>query len=104
MLRPLEHHLHHSALWSVRLERTSFRMYSVQFDTLTNYDQRQVAFANGAIYAQSARHIDQVVDDEFNLIALSFWLFVGDIGSVIGSNVLLYVCMLVEKLPWFSNQ
>jgi hypothetical protein len=63
-----------------------------------------VAFANGAIYAQSARHIDQVVDDEFNLIALSFWLFVGDIGSVIGSNVLLYVCMLVEKLPWFSNQ
>lgn len=50
-----------------------------------------VMFANGCIYATTTRHIDQHVEKRFNLIALSFWLFIGDVGSVIGSNVLPYI-------------
>merc|ERR1740124_794472 len=45
-----------------------------------------IFFANGAIYATSTKYIDKHVKKEFNLISLSFWLFIGDIGSVVGSN------------------
>ena len=45
-----------------------------------------VFFANGAVYGSSTRHIDLHVDKKFNLLALSIWLFAGDVGSVIGSN------------------
>lgn len=50
-----------------------------------------VFFANGSIYANSTRHIDNFVPKQFNLIALSFWLFIGDFGSVAGSNVIPYI-------------
>eukprot|EP01029_Cantina_marsupialis_P018758 TRINITY_DN4322_c0_g1_i1.p1 TRINITY_DN4322_c0_g1~~TRINITY_DN4322_c0_g1_i1.p1 ORF type:complete len:423 (+),score=95.03 TRINITY_DN4322_c0_g1_i1:272-1540(+) len=50
-----------------------------------------VFYANGAIYATTTRHIDNNVPKQFNLIALSFWLFVGDIGSVTGSNIVPYL-------------
>jgi len=43
------------------------------------------AFANGSMYAQASRRIDLVVPKRQHLIALSIWLFVGDIGSVVGS-------------------
>jgi hypothetical protein len=46
-----------------------------------------VMFANGSVYAHSTRFIDNAVDDRYNLAALSMWLFVGDIGSVVGSNL-----------------
>jgi hypothetical protein len=46
-----------------------------------------VMFCNGSIYAQSTRFVDNEVDDRFNLIALSMWLFAGDIGSTIGSQL-----------------
>jgi hypothetical protein len=46
-----------------------------------------VFFANGAIYGTSTRYIDTHISKEFNLIALSVWLFLGDLGSVTGSNV-----------------
>ena len=42
--------------------------------------------ANGAIYATSTKHIDSHVDRSINLTALSLWLFIGDLGSVAGSN------------------
>jgi len=45
-----------------------------------------VFFANGAVYGTSTRYIDSKVAARFNLVALSIWLFVGDIGSVTGSN------------------
>jgi len=50
-----------------------------------------VFYANGSVYATSTRHIDTHVAKQYNLTALSFWLFIGDIGSVIGSNVLSYI-------------
>jgi hypothetical protein len=45
-----------------------------------------IFFANGAVYGTSTRFIDNNVDKRYNLIALSVWLFMGDIGSVTGSN------------------
>lgn len=46
-----------------------------------------VYYANGAVYGTSTRYIDANVAKRFNLIALSFWLFIGDMGSVTGSNI-----------------
>lgn len=48
-----------------------------------------IFYANGSIYATSTKHIDETFRGEtadYHLIALSVWLFVGDIGSVTGAN------------------
>lgn len=50
-----------------------------------------VFFANGSVYATATRHIDVHVEGKYNLIALSTWLFVGDLGSVAGSNLLQHI-------------
>eukprot|EP00011_Vannellida_sp_DIVA3-517-6-12_P007473 CAMPEP_0114626266 /NCGR_PEP_ID=MMETSP0168-20121206/11691_1 /TAXON_ID=95228 ORGANISM="Vannella sp., Strain DIVA3 517/6/12" /NCGR_SAMPLE_ID=MMETSP0168 /ASSEMBLY_ACC=CAM_ASM_000044 /LENGTH=427 /DNA_ID=CAMNT_0001837561 /DNA_START=10 /DNA_END=1290 /DNA_ORIENTATION=- len=57
-----------------------------------------VAFANGSIYTQANRLIDHEVDDQYNLIALSFWLFLGDCGSVLGSNTTPFLTNLFESV------
>jgi hypothetical protein len=54
-----------------------------------------VFFANGAIYATSTKFIDSHVDRATTLTALSIWLFIGDFGSVIGSNTWQMVAPLV---------
>ncbi|ETO13985.1 hypothetical protein RFI_23383 [Reticulomyxa filosa] len=45
-----------------------------------------IFFANGLIYAATTKRIDASVGRIFNLTSLSVWLFVGDVGSVTGSN------------------
>lgn len=50
-----------------------------------------VMLGDGLIYGAIARRIDATVPKEFNLVALSFWLFVGDFGSVAGSNLISYI-------------
>lgn len=45
-----------------------------------------IMYANGAIYASIARGIDERVDHEFNLVAISFWLCCADIGGFVGAN------------------
>lgn len=50
-----------------------------------------VMVGDGLIYGTIARRIDATVPKEFNLVALSFWLFVGDFGSVAGSNLIEYI-------------
>lgn len=57
-----------------------------------------VAFCNGSIYSQANRKIDTTVDKKYNLIAFSFWLFIGDIGSVLGSNTISYVSVDIKRL------
>ena len=54
-----------------------------------------VFFANGSIYATSTKYIDTHVDRAVNLTALSVWLFIGDFGSVLGSNTWQYVAPIV---------
>lgn len=50
-----------------------------------------VMMGDGLIYGSIARRIDAFVPKQYNLIALSFWLFVGDFGSVTGSNLISYI-------------
>jgi len=50
-----------------------------------------VFFANGSIYANTTRHIDAWTRKDQTLISLSAWLFLGDIGSVTGSNLVAHV-------------
>jgi len=50
-----------------------------------------VMSGDGLIYGAIARRIDATVPKQFNLVALSFWLFVGDFGSVAGSNLIAYI-------------
>jgi hypothetical protein len=46
-----------------------------------------IMFGNGSVYAHTTKYVDDCVDRRYNLISLSFWLFVGDAGSFIGANV-----------------
>lgn len=50
-----------------------------------------IMLGDGLIYGTISRHIDTVVPKEFNLTAISYWLFIGDIGSVTGSNLISYI-------------
>eukprot|EP01117_Protostelium_nocturnum_P011192 TRINITY_DN4064_c0_g1_i5.p1 TRINITY_DN4064_c0_g1~~TRINITY_DN4064_c0_g1_i5.p1 ORF type:complete len:304 (-),score=43.35 TRINITY_DN4064_c0_g1_i5:400-1311(-) len=52
-----------------------------------------IQLANGCIYAQSTRHIEAKVDPKYSLISFSVWLFLGDIGSIIGTNSIQWVAM-----------
>jgi len=57
-----------------------------------------VSFANGSLYTQTNRLIDKEVPEKYNLVALSFWLFVGDIGSVLGSNTISFLSTWIKEL------
>lgn len=46
-----------------------------------------VMFGNGSIYAQTTKYVDIHVDKQYNLMALSVWLFIGDIGSFVGAQI-----------------
>lgn len=46
-----------------------------------------VMFANGSIYAQTTKFVDIHVDKQYNLMALSMWLFIGDVGSFVGAQI-----------------
>jgi len=50
-----------------------------------------IMVGDGLIYGTIAKRIDATVPKQFNLVALSFWLFVGDFGSVTGSNLISYI-------------
>ena len=50
-----------------------------------------IFFANGSIYNHTCKQIDQHVGSALSLTALSFWLFLGDFGSVGGSNIMPYL-------------
>eukprot|EP00420_Gonyaulax_spinifera_P031010 CAMPEP_0197882396 /NCGR_PEP_ID=MMETSP1439-20131203/9565_1 /TAXON_ID=66791 /ORGANISM="Gonyaulax spinifera, Strain CCMP409" /LENGTH=238 /DNA_ID=CAMNT_0043502051 /DNA_START=17 /DNA_END=733 /DNA_ORIENTATION=+ len=50
-----------------------------------------VMLGDGLIYGTISRYVDTAVPKEFNLTALSYWFFVGDFGSVLGSNMISYV-------------
>jgi hypothetical protein len=45
-----------------------------------------IYWGNGAVYGTTTKHIDSTLSRRFNLIALSFWLFIGDVGSVTGGQ------------------
>jgi len=50
-----------------------------------------ILVGDGLIYGLVARCIDEIVPKQYNLVAISYWLFVGDFGSVAGSNLVSYI-------------
>jgi len=50
-----------------------------------------VQLGDGIVYGTITRHIDACTPKEFNLIVLSFWLFIGDFGSVMGANLIYFI-------------
>jgi len=50
-----------------------------------------IMMGDGLIYGTIARRIDEIVPKQFNLIAISFWLFIGDFGSVAGQNLIVNI-------------
>jgi hypothetical protein len=74
-------------LWYLLLSAAGALMCLAQFPIIAPIGIFLVFFANGAIYGSSTRYIDNHIAKEYNLIALSCWLFLGDLGSVTGSNV-----------------
>mmetsp|Transcript_109143 Transcript_109143/g.163235 ORF Transcript_109143/g.163235 Transcript_109143/m.163235 type:complete len:435 (-) Transcript_109143:34-1338(-) len=57
-----------------------------------------VSFANGSLYTQTNRFIDKEIPERFNLVSISFWLFIGDIGSVVGSNMISFMSTWVKEI------
>jgi len=47
-----------------------------------------IFWGNGSVYATTTRWVDARLAAEFHVKALSFWLFVGDLGSVTGSSLI----------------
>lgn len=64
-----------------------------------------IFLANGLIYASTTRKIDAHILKQWSLTSLSIWLFVGDLGSVTGSNVWQFVDNWVcpKKTKYFCN-
>jgi hypothetical protein len=50
-----------------------------------------VMVGDGLIYGTISRHVDTSIAKDFNLTAISYWLFVGDFGSIAGSNMISYI-------------
>jgi hypothetical protein len=50
-----------------------------------------IYLGDGLIYSTICRSIDESVPKIYNLAAVSVWLFIGDLGSVIGSNLIPYI-------------
>ena len=74
-------------LWYLLVSITGAAMCLARFPIIAPLGIYLVFFANGAIYGTSTRFIDTNIPKEYNLIALSCWLFLGDLGSVTGSNI-----------------
>ena len=54
-------------------------------------------WANGGIYSQISKLIGQLFHEKYHLTATSSWLFLGDFGSMIGSN------LIQPILPFISS-
>lgn len=57
-----------------------------------------VMFANGSIYAHTTKFIDDKVDRRFNLVSLSAWLLLGDVGSFGGANAVNPIRVLIGSV------
>jgi hypothetical protein len=81
--------------WFLLLSATGAVLCLIKIPIIAPIGIFLIFFANGAIYGTSTKHIDSRVDRRVNLTALSVWLFVGDLGSVAGSNTWPLIAPLV---------
>ena len=57
-----------------------------------------IMYGNGAVYASSIRIIDETVAADCNLVALSIWMAMGDIGGFVGANCVVPVHTLLGTI------
>jgi len=50
-----------------------------------------IMVADGLIYGGIIRHIDASVPSKYNLVAISYWCLMGDIGGVLGTNAITFM-------------
>merc|ERR1712232_72476 len=55
-----------------------------------------VQLGDGLIYGTISRDVDARIPKDFNLAAISYWLILGDLGGVAGSNLIAYIRELVK--------
>jgi len=48
-----------------------------------------VTLGDGLIYGSISRRVDERVPKQFNLIAITVWLLFGDLGSILGQNLIM---------------
>lgn len=73
-------------LWYLILDVIGIGLILSKAPILAPFGLFLIMYGNGAIYATSVKHVDLVVSHDYNLIALSCYLCVGDIGGIIGAN------------------
>eukprot|EP00929_Paragymnodinium_shiwhaense_P034518 TRINITY_DN18765_c0_g1_i1.p1 TRINITY_DN18765_c0_g1~~TRINITY_DN18765_c0_g1_i1.p1 ORF type:complete len:694 (+),score=119.13 TRINITY_DN18765_c0_g1_i1:168-2249(+) len=56
-----------------------------------------VMLGDGLIYASMSHYIDLTIAKQHNLQAISYWLFIGDLGSVLGSCLIAPVQLLARR-------
>jgi hypothetical protein len=62
-----------------------------------------VMFANGSIYCQTTKFVDNVVPKKYNLVGLSVWLFVGDVGSFVGAQMVQPIQGWLGPVPSYNS-
>ena len=55
-------------------------------------------WANGGLYCQTSKLINQLFQDKYNLTSTSTWLFIGDCGSFTGSSIIQYIRPYIDTL------
>ena len=50
-----------------------------------------IMLCDGLVYGTTCRFIDNTIPMRYNLIAITAWLVCGDMGSLIGGNLISYL-------------
>lgn len=58
-----------------------------------------VMFADGLIYGSVSRHIDDTISKDLNLISISYWCLNGDVGAIIGTNLIPFLRGIMVSDP-----
>jgi len=56
------------------------------------------SWANGGLYVQSTKFIHELFANNYHLTAISTWLFLGDCGSTLGSNLVQYLRPVIADM------
>lgn len=77
----------HPAWFPLLFSCSGFAMIMSRFAPLVPLGGFLIAFGNGSLYGQTCWFVEHTLPACYELVALSIWLFVGDWGSVIGTNL-----------------
>ena len=56
------------------------------------------SWANGGLYSQSTKFIGEIFKEKYHLTATSSWLFIGDVGSTSGANLVQFLRPIMASI------